>query len=313
MKKILFALSLVASSMTMNAEIVDTYNAPTNFQAYHVEDGALFWFNAPAEGGVVWASAFSYDNGLSGMLQIGDGDTWANAGGGTEISTSAAFGLPFTNHAGTLATPAMKLEKGTNYEVSFKSAGSRSTGNQQLSLVLYQGENAVKTIMEAYELSPSLTYEEKSATFTVDATADDYVVRFVFGASEKNSGASLMNIVFTAPVPEGRGELMGYNVYRNDEFERFFPAEEAVQNNLYKQLTDDTALEEGVTYTYALQAVYEGGESPLSNTASFTTPMAVGINNAATYSVEKHAYDLMGRRIDKANGIVVVDGRKVKK
>lgn len=311
MKKTLLSLLLAAFALCVNAEIIDGYNAPTNFQAYHIDGQTTFWFEAPAEGGVVWASDFSYANGLGELRQLSDGDGWANAGGGAEISTAAFVGVAFTNHAASLATPAVTLSAGTNYELNFRSAGSRSSQNQQLSVVLYRGDKAVKTIVEAYELTPSLNYETKTAAFTAGESADDYEVRFVFTASEKNCGASLMNISLTAPVPEGRGALRGYNLYRNDELARFYEADEAVQNQLYKELTDDTTLEYSTTYTFALQAVYEGGESPLSNVASFTTA-SNPLDGIRQVVAQPHAerYDLSGRKAQR-RGIVIEAGRKV--
>lgn len=309
-----FTLALVAFavSCTMNAEIIEGYSAPKNFQAYNLDEHVLFWFEAPAEGGVVWASNFSYATGLGDMKQMGDGDAWANAGGGAEISTAAAIGTPFTNHASTLATPAVSLAEGETYELTYRSAGSRSSMNQKLSVVLFKGGTEVTTIVEEYELSPSLNYETKAATFVVKESADDYEVRFVFGESEKNCGASLMNIVLTSAVPAERGELKGYNLYCNDELAHYYSADEAVQNNLYIELTaDNSALEYATTYTYALQAVYEGGESPLSNTASFTTredPL-VGISKVNIETANSR-FDLMGRRTNGA-GVVIENGKKI--
>lgn len=307
-------LAIVALSGfgTMNAEIVDGYNAPTNFQAYNLDEHVLFWFEAPAEGGVVWASNFSYATGLGDMRTLGDGDGWSNAGGGGEISTASAPGVAFTNHASTLATPAVSLASGQNYEITYRSAGSRSSNNQTLSVVLYRNDNAVATLIESYELTPSLNYESKSATFTVEESADDYEIRFVFGESEKNCGASLMNIVLTAPIPEGRGSLLGYNLYCNDELARYYSADEAVQNQLYKELTaDNSALDYGTTYVYALQAVYEGGESPISNKASFTThedPL-LGVQQVVN-DEDVERFDLTGRHTNGA-GIVIENGKKI--
>lgn len=306
------ALAAFAAFGTMSAEIVEGYNAPTKFQAYNSDESIIFWFEAPAEGGVVWASNFSYATGLGDMHALNDGDGWANAGGGGEVSTAAVPGVAFTNHASTLVTPAVSLAAGQNYELTYRSAGSRSSNNQQLSVVLYRGSEAVATLVEAYELTPSLNYESKKATFCVDEDADDYEVRFVFTESDKNCGASLMNIVLTAPVPEGRGALLGYNLYCNDALAHYYAADEAVQNNLYKELTaDNSTLEYSTTYTYALQAVYEGGESPLSNTASFTTreDPTVGIQqlNAERTSLR---FDLMGRRTN-AGGVIIENGKKI--
>lgn len=312
--KRLYTLAFVAFAAfgTMNAEIVEGFNAPTNFQAYNSDENIIFWFDAPAEGGVVWNSDFSYETGLGDMRSLGDGDGWSNAGGGGEVSTAAVPGVVFSNHASTLATPAMSLAAGQNYEISYRSAGSRSSNNQQLSVVLYRGDAVVATIIEAYELSPSLNYESKSATFSVAESGDDYEMRFVFTESEKNCGVSLMNIVLTAPVPEGRGALLGYNLYCNEVLTHYYTADEAVQNQLYKELTaDNSSLEYSTTYTYALQAVYEGGESPLSNTASFTTgedPL-VGIHQVDAAGAHA-SYDLMGRRTNAAS-FVIANGKKI--
>lgn len=312
--KRLFTLIFFASAAfgVVNAEIIEGYNAPTKFQAYNSDENIIFWFEAPAEGGVVWASNFSYATGLGDMHALNDGDGWANAGGGGEVSTAAVPGTAFTNHASTLATPAVSLAAGQVYELTYRSAGSRSSANQKLSVMLYRGDVPVTTIIEAYELSPSLNYENRSASFSVEDNADDYEVRFVFTESEKNCGASLMNIVLTAPIPEGRGALLGYNLYCNDALAHYYAADEAVQNNLYKELTaDNSTLEYSTTYTYALQAVYEGGESPLSNTASFTTreDPAVGIKhlNAEHKSLR---FDLMGRRTN-TRGVIIENGKKI--
>lgn len=312
MKRI-YTLVLMAFSAfsIMNAEVVEGYNAPTKFQAYNSEETVIFWFEAPADGGIVWTSNFSYATGLGDMHALDDGDGWANAGGGGEVSTAAVPGVAFTNHASTLVTPALSLAAGQNYELTYRSAGSRSSSNQQLSVVLYRGEAPVATIIEAYELTPSLNYESKAASFSVDETANDYAVRFVFTASEKNCGASLMNIVLTAPIPEGRGSLLGYNLYCNAALAHYFAADEAVQNQLYKELTiDNHNLEYSTTYTYALQAVYEGGESPLSNAASFTTreDPTVGIQPIVALGMSPR-YDLMGRRTSAA-GLVIEKGKK---
>lgn len=310
----LFALALVAlvGFGTTNAEIVEGYSAPKNFQAYNLDEHVLFWFEAPAEGGVVWASNFSYATGLGDMHSLDDGDGWANAGGGGEVSTAAVPGTAFTNHASTLVTPVVSLAAGETYELTYRSAGSRSSMNQKLSVVLYKDDKAVATIVEEYELSASLNYENMTGSFTVEESADNYEVRFVFGEGEKNCGASLMNIVLTSAVPEGRGALKGYNLYCNDELAHYYSADEAVQNQLFKELTaDNSSLEYATTYTYALQAVYEGGESPLSNTASFTThedPL-VGVGHVECESGVVR-YDLNGR-MTQGSGLVIEKGKKI--
>lgn len=308
-----FAIFALAGFLTTRAEIVDTYNAPINFQAYYTGENTTFWFTAPAEGGVVWCSDFSYDTGLGDMRQLGDGDAWGNAGSGAEASTSAMIGAAFTNHASTLATPALALTAGADYEVTYKSAGSRKTSNQRLSVVLYRDDEAVANVIDEYELSASLEYEAKAATFSL-AESGDYELRFVFTASEKTCGASLRDIVVTSPIPEGRGNLLGYNLYRNDEKVRYYETDEAVQNQLYLELTDDTPLAYSTTYTFALQAVYEGGESPLSATATFTTgenPLA-GVQRMERLNGASECFDLSGRKsCPNASGWMIVDGKKL--
>lgn len=313
MTKAMLTLLVSTFALCMNAEIVDGYSAPTNFQAYYINGQTTFWFEAPAEGGVVWASDFSYTNGLGDLRQIGDGDAWTNAGGGAEISTAAFYGVNFTNHASTLAIPAVSLSAGVNYELTFRSAGSRSSQNQQLNVMLYRGKTPIKTIMEAYELAPSLNYENKVANFSVEESGDDYEVRFVFIESEKNCGASLMNIVLSAPIPEGRGELKGYNLYRNEELMRYYEAAEAVRNQLYMELTDNSELDYSTQYTYALQAVYEGGESPLSNSASYTTGEDPLVNIVPIENREQkmERFDLAGRRTNSTSLIIIEGGKKI--
>lgn len=309
-------LLLITSSMLIGAlgavaAIVEGYNAPTELQAFYTDGAVTLWFKAPANGGVVWRSDFSYENGLCGMQQLGDGDVWTNAGNGQEISTSAAVGAVFTNHASTLALPVLSLTGGANYELSFWSAGSRKTSNQQLQVVLYHDGEALKTVVEAFELAPSLGYEEKTATFSVEADGE-YEVRFEFVASEKTCGASLMNVVLTSPVPEGRGALTGYNLYRNGEQTRTYAVEEAVENQLFMELVDDSSVEYSTEYAYQLQAVYEGGESPLSATATITTsadPME-SIGSVVISDKSKMQYDLSGRKADHRSTIKVENGRK---
>lgn len=307
----IFALALSAALGSLRAEIVESFNAPTNFQAYNTAENIIFWFTAPADGDLVWASSFSHATGLGDMHSLGDGDAWATAGDGGEISTAAIPGVTFSNHASTLATPSISLAAGQNYELTYRSAGSRSSNNQQLSVMLYRGDTPIATVIEAYELATSLNYESKTATFSVADSADDYELRFVFTESQKNCGASLMSIVLTAPAPENRGSLLGYNLYCNNELAHYYAAEEAVQNQLYKELTADSLpLEYSTTYIYALQAVYEGGESPLSNTASFTTgenPL-VDIKSVELDGAGRR-YDLMGRRTTGTR-LMIENGKK---
>lgn len=304
-----FAMMLMAA-LTANAEINPDYSAPTQLTVEYFEGHAHLYFIAPAEGGVVYAPEFSYDKGLDTMSQLGDGDTWNNGGNGQEITT-AIFGGTMTGHAATLKTADFALNAGENYTLNFQAAGSRKSANQLLSVSLFRGETAVKEIVAPAELSASLMYVPMTGSFTVDESAEDYSLRFIFEASEKACGVNLKQIVLESPVPEGRGKLTGYAIWRDGVQVATFTVEEAVQDRLYLTLTDNDTLEPETTYEYALQALYEGGESPLTEAVTVDVPLPTAIG-AVTLTTAAPAYDLNGRHTT-TRGIQIINGVKIVK
>lgn len=301
--------ALCFAALTANAEINPDYSAPTQLSVQYFEGHAHLYFLAPAEGGVIYAPEFSYEKGLDGVQQLGDGDAWGNAGNGSEISTGYAVGS-MTTHAATLQTAALSLEAGVNYALNFQAAGSRSSNNQQISVSLYRGETLVKEIIAPVELAPSLGYAPLSASFSVEEAAEDYTLRFAFEASTKTCSASLKQIVLESPIPEGRGALTGYALWRNGEQVATYAVSEVEQDRLYLTVTDAAELDEATTYTYALQALYEGGESPLTAAVTVETPDAI---SAVTLTATPAAYDLFGRRTAAPHGLQIVNGVKVVK
>lgn len=311
--KHLYALAaLCCTALTAQAEIHPDYAAPTQVSVEYFDTHAHLYFLAPAMGGPVFAPVFSNATGLDGMTTVGEGDAWYNTGaGGSEISTTSPS---MSGTATALATPTLSLTAATTYTLSFQSCGSRSTGNQSLAVALYRGDALVKTIVEPAELAPSLGWTTTTADVTVDETADDYSVRFIFTpGSGKAGGANLRTIAIAAPVPEGRGALTGYAMWRNEALVATFAADDAVLDRLYYTLTDPEPLaEDASTYTYALQALYEGGESPLSTAAVLTTPDGItAVTLAPTAAAVR--YDIVGRRATTATrGITVAkDGKRI--
>lgn len=310
MKRLFLSTIIACAALYSHAEGAPGCNPPTQLQAFYIDGKTTLWFVPAVDGGLVWTSNFSYANGLDGMRQLGDGDAWSNVGGGAEIST-AIYGGTLSNHASSLATPQMSLQSGCDYRISYKSAGSRSSQNQSLTVSLYRGDSRVAVLVEEYELSASLNYEMHNASFAVDEAGEDYEIRFEFSPSEKVCGASLMQITVDAPVPEDRGDITGYNIYRNDEFARFCSLEEVSVNGLYNEIIDETTLEYSTTYTYALTTAYAGGgESAKSNTASFTTPEdpIVAVKSIETDNRSENCYDLLGRR-SIGKGIIIKDNK----
>lgn len=92
-----------------------------------------------------------------------------------------------------------------------------------------------------------------------------------------------------------------------------------MQDRLYLPLTDNDTLESETTYEYALQAIYEGGESSLTESVTVDVPIATAIG-AVTLTTAAPAYDLSGRRVcsedsskDASRGIQIINGVKIVK
>lgn len=267
MKKILLLIASIAT-LGAQAEIHQDYNAPTLVEAFLLEGKATIWFTEPHMGGTLWESHISSTDGLGGLtIAEGNPDLRNGGNGGSELyefASTAAY---------SLATPELTLKAGTTYAISYYSAGTRASSNKTIALQLMRGTTAVSTIEQAYELTPSLSWQQHEATFTVPEDAADYTIRFAVACpNAKSAGIYLKTIVVSQPAPEGQGAFLGYTLYNDGEPVAQFTNEEAPFDRLYRSYTLPTRLKPSTTYTFALQARYEGGESPLTTTKEFTTP-----------------------------------------
>lgn len=266
MKKIFLIITAALALTAQAQEIHNDYAAPQLADVQKSEGQILFMFNAPVSGVTVWESSISNTNPMGGLTLSEGSTSFSNAGmGGIELTESAPTTATFS-----LDTESAEYTAGVNYQVVYFSAGSRSSNNKTLSLVLVKDGQSVKTIEESYELTPSLSYAEHKVAFTVEESGQ-YTVRFAFVGSAKSSMVSLKNIAITSPVPEGQGAFLGYNIIRDNEKVGYFTPEETEQGAVYLTYKHTEELAPATTYTYALQAVYEGGLSPLSATVDYTT------------------------------------------
>lgn len=306
------AATLLLAAAPAAAEINPDFAAPTHVEAMYLDGKAHIYFTAPADGGVVYASNFNSENGLDGFTANGDGDSWYNTGNnGSELSTTQPG---MAGSAQSLLSPTFALEAGTAYSVSFAACGSRTTNNQKLTVSLWNGEELVAPLYAETELSPSLTWKSESAAFTVETTAEGYYLRFDFANNGKACGANLKDVVVEAPIPEGRGNLTGYALWRNDALAATYTLDEVAEDRMFLTVTDPAELDYDTTYSYALQALYEGGESPLSAPSAFQTPSGIAGITAAPAATT--AYDLLGRPVTTATttattAVTIAAGRKV--
>lgn len=267
MKKVLLIITALLALTSQAQEIHNDYATPYLGDVQKSEGQMYFMFNAPVLGGSVWESTISNDNPMGGLTLMDAGATSFYNGGmnGAELNerpSMASF---------RLTTPALSLKAGTTYSIDYRSAGTRSSNNKQLAVLLVQDGSIIANIEDGYELSPSLSFTNHHATFSVEEDGEDYTVVFMVTASAKTAGMSLMNIAIASPVPEGQGAFLGYNIIRNNEKVGYFTPEETEQGAVYLTYKHTEELAPATTYTYALQAVYEGGLSPLSNTVNYTT------------------------------------------
>lgn len=307
--KHLYALAamLLLGAAPAAAEINPDYAAPTHVEAIYLDGKAHIYFLAPADGGVVYASAFSAENGLDGFTAVEQGsDAWYNTGaGGSELSTTAPG---MAGHAKSLVSPTFSLDAATAYTASYSACGSRTTNNQKLTVSLWQGEDLVATLCSEEELAPSLNWQRTAAPFQVETAGEGYYLRFDFANNGKACGANLKDVVVESPIPEGRGDLIGYALWCNDACVATYTLDAVAEDRMYLTVTDPTDLELDTTYSYALQALYEGGESPLSALSVIQTPN--GIRHIEAAAAPAKAYDLSGRPATDASPLLIQHGRK---
>lgn len=309
MKKVLLLISFLAcgAAQYVSAEIHENYNAPelTYFDIIE-EEGVLkatIILKAPSMGGELWKSNISFEN-PSGGMTVTEGSASLQAGGnGSEMSSGVS------TSSFKLSTPAVSLTKGKTYQFTYKSAGSRGSSNKHMSVLLQRAGQTVQTLKADYELSASLMYELQTISFSVEESGDYAIVFDVTNPSGKSSAISCRDFVLTEPAPEGQGALLGYNFYLNGEQKEFFTSAD-VQNNIYYSTSE---LAYSTAYTVAIQAVYEGGESPLSNSMSKTSKKDLTAIQSLSTSVATsvRAFTLQGTAAtNNTRGIVVRQGQK---
>lgn len=308
MKYLNSLLTLLAlSTLSLQAEIHEDYNAPKLIDVNVVNLQANFGFTAPYLGGTVWEANISNDNPMGG-LSLTEGSTSFYNGGlnGRELNEQ-----PSANSF-VLSTPQMTLVSGATYQLNYQSAGSRTSNNKTLAVRLSRAGQIVSTLQEAYELTPSLTYASQSVTFSVPENGEDYTLEFVVTVGSKTAGVGLMNISVSSPQPEGQGQLLGYNIWRNGESVHQFLTNETEEGAAYTTYIHTDSLSYSTEYTFQLQAVYEGGESPLSNSVTLTTredPLT-GIHAISTGIHATETYDLQGRRTKEHKSGLLLQNRK---
>lgn len=270
MKKLyslLLGLALCALPTQMMAEIHTEFSAPTLSDVQIIDMQAYLMFQEPTVGGSVWESTISNDNPMGGLSLMDAGATSFYNGGmnGAELNEKPSMA------SFRLTTPALTLKAGTTYTIDYRSAGTRSSNNKQLAVLLVRGGSVIANIEDGYELTPSLTFANRHASFSVEEDGDDYSVVFMVTASAKTAGVSFMNIVIAAPAPEGQGALTGYNIIRNGEKVHTFLPSDVEKGAAFSTYTHAETLAYSTSYAFQLQAVYEGGESPLSQVVTCVT------------------------------------------
>lgn len=312
MKKTLLLLALAMGLTTAMAEVNNSYPAPTLTSVTFQDFNAMLYFKAPAQGGNVWEATISNTNPM-GTLTASEG----NPG----FYNSGLNGMVLGSTVGTanfsLTTPAIALEAGNTYTLLYTDAGSRSSQNYSLQVNLLKDGTPVKTLAEKYELQPctsatNFAYYDHSISLSV-TEAGNYAIQFSFTNGGKSAGMFMKNVSVVLPVPEGMGALTGYNIYRDGEKAGQFSVEDAQKGAILYTYEHEDILQPLTLYSFALQAVYEGGESPLSAPVNATTPdIPEGISHATTTTAATPAYNLQGQRSQRQQmrGINIVGGQK---
>ncbi|MCQ2266354.1 MAG: fibronectin type III domain-containing protein [Bacteroidaceae bacterium] len=293
-------ISLLFCLLTMvvsaQAEIHTDYSEPTLDEVQIINMKPTLMFSAPKSGATVWDANISHPDVMAptstGTLELSEGaPTFYNGGmNGRELNEQPS------TQSYTLSSPAVSLKAGYTYSLLYTCAGSRKNTNKQLSVVLYRGQTPVCTIEQPYELQPmtsDFSWHDHTVGFSVEETGDDY--KLVFNVEHLNAqipaGLMLRCVSLCEAVPEGRGELTGYNLYLNNELAHSFDLSAVQQGPALCTYEADVTLDYSTEYSFALQAVYEGGESPLSNAVTKTTG-ADPNGGSIKFPVEGQAYQL---------------------
>lgn len=312
-KLLLLAIAAMAANSTY-AEIHENYAAPLLGDVQITDLQPYFMFKAPPLGGTIWASNISNENPMGGLNLMSGNVTFYNGGmNGMQLCEKPSL------NTFALGTPILKLEAGKLFHITYKDAGTRSSQNKSITLNLVRVSTKTATSIDSYELQPctdatNYAMYEHDYLLCAPETADDYYIEFYATSNGKSAGVFLQEVAITEDAPEGRGDLKGYNIYYGTEKQHYFPANEAEEGAVYLTYTYTEKVNYDTPYDFALQAVYEGGESPLSNvvTKTYTTP--TGIISTTTNASAHQYFNLSGLRTSaNAKGIMLQSGKKVVK
>ncbi|MDD7273025.1 MAG: choice-of-anchor J domain-containing protein [Prevotella sp.] len=187
--------------------------------------------------------------------------------------------------------------------------------------ISFYAKAASKQYREKFEVRYSTTSSDVEAFTTVvgDVTtpaSQNTWVKYEFnlpqgtryfairGISE-DAWALLVDNVTFIPDTLGRQDatLLGYNIYRDGEKVNAQP----VTTMTYADKATDG------THEYVVTAVYDAGESLISNAVSAVTNGITDLN-VTTKEGEERIYDLSGRRVkETARGVYIINGKKIVK
>lgn len=230
-----------------------------------------------------------------------------------DSSTTPASSLAiFSPHSGSqfLAAFSMKSDMAIGTHVNDWLISPLLSGDQQTVSFWYKTlnkSNGTATFQVAYSTTDSL--HDSFANVLVDSVTAQ--TDWTQVSVDLPAGAKYFAINHTTPVginqilmiddvtyTRGTGDVLGYKVYRDGEY---------VATVTSPEYTDA----EGGEHQYNVTALYNAGESGLSNTAS-TSATAINSLKADTMSaINSPAYNLSGQRVGNAyRGVVVRNGKK---
>lgn len=271
MKNVFAFIIAMVACCGIHATTNANYSAPKFYDIQISGMNAWYFFTAPLEGVSFWESNFSNENPMGGLtLTEGTNDFYNGGLKGHELCEKA------NKNSYTLTTPQQTLSAGQNYIFEYTCAGTHSSVNKHLTVLLSRPGQEDIVLEEEYELAKTenshLQYIKHTIPFSVATSADNYTISFVVAAAEKSCGILLTGISLGTKAPADKGSLKGYNIVRNGQTVKFLALEDVPESLSTMMLYEhQDQLAYSTEYSFALQAVYEGGESPLSATATLTT------------------------------------------
>lgn len=314
MKKLLLSLCAIFCAGSMSAEIHENYEAPILGDVQTIDLQPYFMFKAPSLGGTIWASNISNENPMGGLNLMSGNVTFYNGGmNGMQLCEKPSL------NTFALGTPILKLEAGKLFHITYKDAGTRSSQNKTITVNLVRVSTKTATSIDSYELQPctdatNYAMYEHDYLLCAPETADDYYIEFYATSNGKSAGVFLQEVAITEDAPEGRGDLKGYNIFIDGAQQHYFEANEATEGAVYLTYLYTNKVNYDTPYDFALQAVYEGGESPLSNVVTKTIASPTDIMSTTTNASAHQYFNLSGLRTSATSkGISIVGGKKVVK